>query len=168
MEHGPSKLYRTQWPWAGSSSVLVPVPPFISPAILGKSFLGRSIALLGESMGCESFLRTAKCCTIVSYRYIGGGVGEKRSALRDFPPDPTDSRIGLWLQVGQEGPKATCTWRVGLARAAIPEVSSRRQQRRSHGALIPWIFSAPGSLACTSGGRPRAVAMSPTVLGIER
>lgn len=83
----------------------MPVPPFISHAILGKSFLGRSIALLCESMGCESFLRTSKCCTIVSYKYIGGGVGEKRSTLRDFPPDPTDSRIGLWLQVGQEGPK---------------------------------------------------------------
>lgn len=30
---------------------------------------------------------------------------ERRNALRDFPPDPTDSRVGLWIQVGQEGPR---------------------------------------------------------------
>lgn len=92
MEPGPSNLYSTQSPWAGSSSVLVPVPPFISHAILGRSFLGGFISLLCKIMGCESLLRTAR---FSATNILGEGGGKEER------PERFSSKFHrLWLAFG--------------------------------------------------------------------
>lgn len=103
-------------------------------------------------------MRTTKCCTIVSYKYIGGvgEEGKEEPPLKDFPPDLRDSEICLSLGATR-GAKAICY----LGRRARPGQPSQKCPLGGSrgGAMEPGypedsgLLPAPGSWGINTGGR---------------